>query len=256
MKQLNMDNNIQYNFKDFTHKHYDELVKLARETSSFVTYTDNLPERTDNFVLWRHDIDFSVHEALNLARIEHSNNVKSTYFILFSSEFYNVFEKRILDLLFEIKELGHEFGLHFDPLLYQISNEGQLIERLNYEKYILENLLDVKISAFSFHNPTPEILVYNKWKYDGLINTYASFFQNQCQYCSDSNGYWRHTRLYDFLIENAEKPKQVLTHPAWWTEREMSPKERIWRCLDQRAQKTKEYYIKSLKEYGRQHIDN
>ena len=114
----------------------------------------------------------------------------------------------------------------------------------------------MKITAFSFHNPTPEILVYDNWEYNGLINTYASFFQNECKYCSDSNGYWRHTRLYDFLIENAEKPKQVLTHPAWWTEREMSPKERIWRCLDQRAQKTKEYYIKSLKEYGRQHIDN
>ncbi len=255
MKQLSMKNNIQYNFKDFTHKHYDELIKLASETSSFVTYTNNLPERTDNFVLWRHDVDFSVHEALNMARIEHKNNVKSTYFILFSSEFYNVFEKRILNLLFQIKELGHEFGLHFDPLIYQVSDEKQLIEKLNYEKYILENLLDVKIAAFSFHNPTPEILIYDKWEYDGLINTYASFFQNQCLYCSDSNGYWRYSRLFDFLMENSGKSKQVLTHPEWWTEREMSPKERVWRCIDKRAEKNREFYENALFLYGRKMID-
>ena len=32
-----------------------------------------------------------------------------------------------------------------------------------------------------------------------MINTYAKYFKENVEYCSDSNGYWRYKRLEDFL---------------------------------------------------------
>ena len=42
-------------------------------------------------IIWRHDIDMSVHRAYSLAKLERGLGVKSTFFILPHSEFYNFF---------------------------------------------------------------------------------------------------------------------------------------------------------------------
>ena len=41
----------------------------------------------------RHDIDYSIEKAVELAALEAEENVKSTYFVLLSSEFYNLAAK-------------------------------------------------------------------------------------------------------------------------------------------------------------------
>ena len=47
-----------------------------------------------------------------------------------------------------------------------------------------------------------------------MINAYAKYFKDNVEYCSDSNGYWRHQRLENFLNNKHDKI-QVLTHPVW-----------------------------------------
>ena len=149
---------------------------------------------------------------------------------------------------------GHEVGLHFDCSFYNISNEEELINKLHFEKDILEGVFGLQVSSFSFHNPTEDILKYNKDQYAGMFNTYGLGFK-KLRYCSDSNGYWRHKSIKDALLEDDSLPIQILTHPEWWNDSVMSPKERVWKCIDDNTEKVKDWYNQELISYNRENID-
>ncbi len=240
---------MNYYEKDFTENNYRLLLKNIKYKTIF--YKD--VKKNINFSLWRHDVDFSVNRAFALAKIENEEKVIATYFFQLGSIFYNIFEQEIKEKIFKIKNLEHEIALHFDPTQYQINSKSDLVKYLKYEKEILENLFNIKINVFSFHNPTVEILKYDEWKYANMINTYAKYFKQSIKYCSDSNGYWRHKRLEEFLNKNHSKI-QVLTHPAWWQKKDMTPRDRIQRCIDSRAMYVSKVYDKLLEEYKRENI--
>ena len=61
--------------------------------------------------------------------------------------------------------------------------------------------------------------------------------------------------MEDVLQEAPDERLQVLTHPEWWQESVMSPKERIWRCIDGRAAGIKKWYEAALKNFGRENVD-
>ena len=243
-----------YNIEDFTEKHYEIIIKkLIDKKYKFIEYSQVKNFQDDKSVLMRHDVDFSPHRAVRLSSIEKQHNRQATYFIMISSEFYNIFEKEIKKILFEIIENGHSIGLHFDPTIYKINNQNDLEYWLNYEKNIIEKLLQIEINVFSFHNPTSEIMKYNEFKYCGMVNTYSNYLKDNFSYCSDSNGYWRHKRMFDF-IENTNDNMQLLTHPEWWQENEMIPRERVKRAIYGRAEKNLNRYDNLLKAHGRTNV--
>jgi hypothetical protein len=241
-----------YNFADFTFRNYRRLLDIAGRNHKFRTYTDFKKE--ENFVLWRHDIDFSMHSTRSMARIEAEKGIRATYFLLPHSEFYNLLEKEIFDIVKEIIGLGHEIGLHFDSHFYSITSENEIGRHLKKEKDFLEGLISKKIEVFSFHNTEPFTMNCKKWKYAGLVNTYAEYFQDNVKYCSESNGYWRHKRLEDILTDPGWRRLQVLTHPGWWQAKPMPPFKRVLRCIDGRAKKTLKTYLTCLAESGRKDI--
>lgn len=249
------DNSIKYNFSDFTHEHYREVLIEAKKNYEFIGYNSLEFNNESPVILCRHDVDLSMQEALNLARIENSLNIKATYFLLPHSEFYNLYEKSITVLVKEIISLGHKIGLHFDPIYYEVNSIDELEHWLTFEKEFLEKLFGVPVNVFSFHNPTEKILKFDSYSYSGMVNTYASEIKANFEYCSDSNGYWRFKRMFDVI--SIEKPKklQILTHPEWWTKVIMSPKQKIWRCIEKRSEKNKEFYENALSAYGRNVID-
>lgn len=248
-----MSNSEKYFFSDFTRSNYRKILRTAKENYTFRSYLDF--DKKEKFILWRHDVDFSVHSALKLAQIEKKENISSTYFLLLHSELYNLLEKEISDLVFEIIRLGHNIGLHFDSHYYNIKTEGELKKHLHFEKKILENIFKQKIKVFSFHKTTPFTMGCQNWKYAGMINTYAEYFQKNVDYCSDSNGIWRFKRLEDVLKSGLNARMQVLTHPEWWQDEILSPKERLYRCMDGRNNKNKFWYEKLMEEVGRKNID-
>jgi len=244
-----------YKFDEFTHSYYSGMIAAVGERYRFISYDQYLATVETPFVIWRHDVDFSIHEALNLARIEHAQNLKATYFLLLHSEFYNIFEKSISEMISVIINLGHHIALHFDPSFYGIMDEAGLEENLRFESGIIEHIFGVDVTVFSFHNPTEEILKFDKWSYAGMINTYADELKKNVAYCSDSNGYWRFLGLTELINDRHPEKLQVLTHPEWWTEKVLSPKDKVWRCLDKRAEKNKQQYIDNLAFFGRSIID-
>lgn len=243
-----------YNFDDFTLKNYRELLRLAKMNFSFQRI-DKIDEKPSvRTVFWRHDVDFSVHRAVKLARVERNENVRSIFFFRLHSEFYNLFEKEVFESVKMIINLNHEIGLHFDYNFYKIKTEKQLETLLSFERSIIEKIFDVKIGAFSFHNPTEDTFKFDKHHYTGLVNTYSRYFRKTFDYCSDSNGYWRFRRLLDVLNDNSIKRLHVLTHPEWWQDIVLSPRKRIQRSINGRAKKQKHVYNKALKDYGRKNI--
>ena len=248
-----MNNSDKYYFSDFTLSHYKEILSKLKENHIFSAYHDY--DVNSIFVLKRHDVDFSLDNALKMAKIEYDMGVKSTYFLMLHSEFYNLLEYKNIEIVKEIKLLGHEIGLHFDSEFYKITNENLLDEKIVFEKTILENFTSQKIESFSFHNPTNFILNCKREKYGGLINCYSKYFNENVCYCSDSNGYWRYNRMIDYIEKNKEFNLQILTHPVWWTEKIRSPKEKIELNIKRRAQTNLKMYENILAKHNRENIN-
>ena len=73
-------------------------------------------------------------------------------------------------------------------------------------------------------------------------------------YVSDSNGYWRFERLPEVLAAGAHERLHVLTHPEWWQEQPMSPRERILRCIEGRGRASEATYDALLSDNQRVNV--
>lgn len=247
---INRMNNKDLHYSDFKMAGYQNLLKLAL-IRGFVFSDYNTQEmETGRTIVWRHDLEFSVHRALKMAQIESEIGVIAQYFVQIHSIFYNTFEKEIFDLLIKIKKLGHRLGLHFDAHFWNIENEDQLEFFIQRDKRILEDLLDIEVKSFSFHNTTPTLLEMDKLYYGGILNVYAAIIRRKYRYCSDSTGIWRYERLQDVLNDGGVKHLQVLTHDGMWQDEAMAPRQRVLRCIKGRSEKVINRYDNLLKRLG------
>jgi hypothetical protein len=235
---------------DFTESTFAKILDFAVERFSFVRFGSDLESPG---LLWRHDVDMSVHRALAMARLEQDRGVTATYFVRLHAEFYNAFEWPITEMIREISSSGHEIGLHFetDRRLY-MPDENVLEEKLEFERMILERVAETPVRAVSFHDPEAgNLLRFRRKTYAGMENAYAYLREEGYVYVSDSDGYWRFRSLPDVLTENIDANVHVLTHPEWWTPEPMPPRARMQRCVDGRARTVQNAYDAALAERGR-----
>ena len=125
-------------FNDFTLSEYESLLILASDRYKFSSYEEI--ENRDEFLLWRHDIDFSVDRALNLAQIESKHGAMSTFFLHFHNNYYNLFHKETSAKVKKIISLGHEIGIHLDCNYYDIKTELELEHNLEYESSLIKRI--------------------------------------------------------------------------------------------------------------------
>jgi len=242
-----------FHFADFTRANYRRLLRLAREQYVVRTFSNYRPD--ERFVLWRHDVDLSMHAARKLAEIEAEQQITATYFLHLHSEFYNLFEKAVFDCVKAIAALGHPLGLHFDTFFSGVSDEAELERQVAVERRFVEDLLGSPLVAVSFHIASPFTQACRRPHYAGLVNVNSEYLQSHVGYCSDSNGYWRFRRLED-VLRNCEFPRlQVLTHPGLWQDAVMPPRQRVLRCIQGRADNTRDGYDELLRVNHRENID-
>lgn len=234
---------------DFTEARYASLVALAKARFRFEPFDTDAREP---HVLWRHDIDYSVHRADRIARIEADAGVSATYFFLLSSPYYSLFETETRRRARTILELGHRAGLHFDPAVYQAEGKRfDLEERIRFERTVLEDLLGSGIDVVSFHNPAyAGLLDMKQPRLAGLINAYGGAIRSDYLYTSDSFGYWRHRPIHEVLATTASDRLHVLTHPVWWTPEPGGPRQKIARCVAGRAHAMQGAYDELMKSAG------
>ncbi len=283
-----MRNREKYDFDCFTLDNYKRHLDLALEQGfRFKGYFGDIDCGTvdlslqpqpvfsnEKTILWRHDMEFSPYTALEMAKIEHSQGVKATYFCQTHAETYNLFERSISDLVLEIQSFGHNIGLHFNSHYWGIGNEVEVKGGCGQRNCSLTsdlNLLNACIQkdvrafadnlgivprAFSFHCTDDFIKSCEDDYYGGLLNVYSKLFKAQFAYCTDSTGFWRYERLEERLRDPSITRLQVLTHDAMWSRSVLSPRKRVFAAIDERAQKTKEWYDQVLVDFGAKNVDD
>jgi hypothetical protein len=232
---------------------YEVLLKATASQYAFAKIDDSLDtlellKQEIPVCFLRHDIDFSPKNAVRMAHLEMQHGVSSTYTVLLSGQYYNPFEKRVREKLNEIKNCGHEVGLHFDPTVHNVTDEAIMVDSIKKEASALADILETPISMFSFHNTTDFSMSCRAFEYGGLVNAYSNFFHNDVEYTSDSNGYWRF-RTWEELLFEKHKIIQVLTHPIWWQPKnEFPPLETVIKNIIERSDLMLNDYIDLFKD--------
>lgn len=188
-----------------------------------------------------------------MAKVEKEVGVYTTYFLRLHSAFYNPLETETHSLVRNIVRHGHQLALHFEAGFHHITSQQTLETALERDRRIIEDWFGVEVTVFSFHNPQGDgMLGFDSDTYGGMVNTYGRHLKKY-KYISDSNGYWRHDRLYDVLT-TGPRHLHVLTHPEWWTDSPMTPKERICDIIGHQAGACMKEYTTLLKSAGRPDI--
>lgn len=146
--------------------------------------------------------------------------VSSTYFVLLTSDFYNVFSRETMDMLNFIIECGHTIGLHFDEARYPDLNGDmeRISDRIVNEAELLGKAVGCKIDTVSMHRPGKAVLEADL-EIPGIINSYGKIFLKEFKYLSDSRRSWREPP--DTIIESEQYERlHILTHAFWYNEEE------------------------------------
>lgn len=225
---------------EFTYSAYIDLINILKKRNyEFTNYKDY--KRFNRSVIFRHDIDNSLEKALKLAKLEFDNDIKSTYFVLLSTDLYNIFSKKSNGILKDIVKLGHSLGLHFDEKRYDITNKEELENYIKYETNILEEALEQTVDIVSMHRPSKWILE-NNIEFTDILNSYSKTFLKDFKYLSDSRMHWREDVL-EIIDSEKYNRLHILTHPFWYEESEGNIEGRVGKFI-RNANKERYYQMK------------
>lgn len=222
---------------------YEQLLRLILDLEyEFLPYGNN---HADNMVLLRHDIDVSPFLALKMAKMENRLNIKSTYFFMLRSPFYNLFSRSNNEIVKEIISMGHEIGLHYDEGYYPENRNLQAL--IDNEIKIFESSFDIKINAISFHQPSLKI-IDNELKIN-QINTYDKSFFRDIKYISDSNMDFKENPI-EILQSKKFSKIQLLIHPIWWMIDGNTTEEKFTNAIKLNFELEQKQILKTERAYG------
>lgn len=192
----------------------DALEKAIRLGYSFPTVPE-LKEgvgRIDKFLLLRHDIDTSPHYALQMAQLEHSLGVRSSFYVLMHSPFYNPAAPQHWDNLQRLIAMGFEVGLHYETDFFEQRGLDPL-EGILADAAALEKILHIKIRSVSQHRPASGTFLKKLNEY--FVDAYNEDLMHRVCYVSDSGFKWRDKTLSGLL--GTEDRIHALIHPLTWS---------------------------------------
>ncbi len=205
----------------FSFKEYKEMIRIIRETGLAANYRMALKQK--KFIIVRHDVEYSVERARELAKVEESLDFAANYFFQWTNNSYNILSRKNMAIIRDMYERGHNIGLHF--ALNGLTDIEIVKRQIVKEIDILNEMLGFEINQFSFHRPSKAVLQANI-KLPGILNAYQddffSFSQDPAneelavKYLSDANHIWRYGYPDEKTIHSHDK-LQILTHPFAWT---------------------------------------
>ena len=199
---------------EFSPTAYAMVLEKARELGFKVgpvpEIRAKLPQR---YLSLRHDIDFSIEYALDMAVLERELGVQSTYYVMVSSNFYNALCKTSIEQLSTIIEMGHDVGLHWDARRTNRPGDTKTLEVLAKEIDLLQDALGTRIQHISQHEPTSSPLT--EIKLPEILEAYQPVLDGTFDYISDSTMTWRDQSIFEKL-ETSRGLLQFLAHPLWW----------------------------------------
>jgi len=176
----------------------------------------NLGLSLNKEIFVRHDVDISLQKAVEMAEIESNLKIKATYYILFSSPFYNALSKGSLEKMKMIKDMGMGIGIHYDAAIKDMSTVDMRDEILVQAGLLEHHLGPLEGMSCTFHKPTVGKKPPNK-----LINMlngvdiYSPTYDKSYHYISDSGHNWREDPIEAMM----KYPKiHINTHPVWYSD--------------------------------------
>ncbi len=223
----------------FTYEEYTNLLRALKDRDySFSFFSEGSESRSRPMgpsVYLRHDVDRNPSSARTMAEIEQDLDVQSTFFLLVRTDFYNVFSKANSEIVYDILEMNHRLGLHFDCAAYSGSlNESLLIEHVQKEIGLLESFFGIEIRGVSFHRPDDWILETKVDLPEPLVSTYDQEYTEDITYLSDSRGVWSHGHPLESSAFEDRDPLQILVHPPWWNESDVDPETTFQQLIDRK----------------------
>jgi len=179
----------------FTLNHYKEIIELAKDKGYTITSTTEYLEELKKPLLIRHDIDFSIEYAYELANFEYDLGIKTSYYVYLHAPTYNTLAPDSMKMIEAIYKMGHEVGLHYDSR-YSLSHESDIVSSI------------IKKGIYSYSQHAPGLT--KKETYQGLTDT----FDLDLKYISDSGRNWREGCVCQHI--GKDKKLHVLIHPCWW----------------------------------------
>jgi hypothetical protein len=187
--------------------HYREVLDAAETGGYRWASFDHEPRAGDLFL--RHDVDLSLEAALALAHLEAERGARATYFLMTESVFYNLDSPLGRETLRELRDLGHDVGLH------AVHPRATLDDRFD--------------AVLAWHNPDPE---YVNEPVDGVVNVMQAPWFTKGRYRSDSNQRWREGCPHDELRAGTFEWLQLLVHPEIWVYPGATMRETMHSMLD------------------------
>lgn len=240
--------------QEMTVPRYLAILDAAKDAgyrfSSFAT-----DDGREGNLLLRHDIDKSVPMALRMAALEKRAGIRATYFFLLRSPLYSLLEPETVEMIREIRHLGHDIGLHCDTRrMRRVHQETADDEAVMREIRLMESALDFEIAPIvSFHNPEPKWLAHVPSEGTYLSTYDPRFMLPKTKYISDSAGRWREGDPLERIRMRTWPRLQILVHPVYWSAEEPQPPlERLVAARDERV-RTIEDYLSWSNDLWREH---
>ncbi|HUW96836.1 MAG TPA: hypothetical protein VMW58_13715 [Anaerolineae bacterium] len=185
----------------------------------FVTLDDFDLYDPQKQAILRHDVDYSPQKALELARIDRSLRVRSTFFILLRGQSYNFLGHHTQRRVREIHAMGFPIGLHY-AAPPDIGDDHQAHrQQLLRDFQLMRSEFPEAYPAFSWHIPPPLALQGSFSAPDGMVDLYSQRYFQQIKYASDSSLRNSYEHLMQIFISGEHQKVQLVLHPECWVAR-------------------------------------
>jgi hypothetical protein len=159
----------------------------------------------------RHDVDADLGAAIAMARLEREVDVRSSYYLMPCSQYYNLFGPEGREAVRVLQESGHLLALHCDldqPRDAELADD-EILEVVERDFALVDRFYPGLFERdVSFHVPPKSVL----WRdIPGVHNAYGPDWRDR--YYSDARGRFD----YGDPEDHADgEPIQVNLHPEHW----------------------------------------
>jgi hypothetical protein len=200
----------------YSRESYQSILQLAIDQGyTFVSFQDKSSVHEHSIYL-RHDVDYSLSMARELAGINHSLGIRGTFFILLRSQSYNLLSSWALEQIHAIHELDQHLAMHFTPVPGLHGMAGDIASKIRSDHEAMIRDIPELQPIFSWHNPDPgQYEQIASLEVPGFINAYSARFTKDIPYYSDSNMRHSVSQLKD-VLRKGYRSIQLLFHPLNW----------------------------------------
>lgn len=201
----------------FSKDAYRSLIARARDEGyAFRGFLDD-PGGSERSIFLRHDVDYSLRMAVELAEINRSLGVAGTFCILLRSHVYNPLSAWSIAAARRLRECGQQIALHYAAPARPPGSAAELAALIRSDFEVLRGSVPDLLPAFAWHNPTPALIERGlDLEVPGLVNLYGARFLREMAYVTDSNLRRTVAEFSDLLTGERPARLHLLLHPVIW----------------------------------------